>query len=152
MRSIRKDLKIASIAIIALLFLAQTIRIEKTNPPAHSEMAADLSIQPLLKRACYNCHSNETVWPWYSNVAPASWLVGSDVKEARRRLNFSEWGLYGAATQEHKLVGIKEEVEEKGMPPWYYSMMHPDARITQDDRNVIRGWTASAVDLLSPKP
>jgi hypothetical protein len=104
------------------------------------------AVKPLLKRACYNCHSNETVWPWYSSVAPVSWLLGSDVQEARRKLNFSEWDTYAEDIRGYKLRGIAEEMEEEAMPPWYYSMVHRDARLSQGERDAVISWTATAAE------
>ncbi len=84
-------LKIASIVIAVILIAIQFIPVDKTNPPVTSELDAPIEIISILKKSCYDCHSNETVWPWYSNIAPTSWLVASDVKDARAHLNFSEW-------------------------------------------------------------
>jgi len=95
MRNARKIMKIAFFILVAVFVLAQAIRVERLNPPVQAEITADPAVKPLLRRACYDCHSNETVWPWYSNVAPASWLIASDVEEGRSNLNFSEWGSLG---------------------------------------------------------
>ena len=152
MGSFGKGAKNVGFVLIAILFLAQAIRIEKSNPPVSSDISADPAIKPLLRRACYNCHSNETVWPWYSNVAPASWLVGSDVKEARRRMNFSEWGAYSSEMQAHKLRGIAEEMESGEMPPWYYAMAHSDSHLNHAERTRIVNWTEDALKLLGTKP
>jgi len=148
MRSIRKNAKNVILVLFAILLLAQAIRIEKTNPPVRSDYSADPAIKQLLRRACYNCHSNETVWPWYSNVAPASWLLGSDVKEARRRLNFSEWGTYTSDLQSRKLGAIAEEMESGEMPLWYYSLVHADSRLSQTERDQIRTWAGNALRML----
>jgi hypothetical protein len=152
MRSIRKDAKLTAFILAAVLLLSQTIRIEKSNPPVLSDIPADQSVKLVLRRACYNCHSNETAWPWYSNVAPASWLVGSDVKEARRHLNFSEWGTYSAEKQHFKLMGIADEMKQDGMPPWYYSAIHPESRLTGAEQEKIVNWTAAVLDTSNPKP
>jgi hypothetical protein len=152
MKSVRKDAKLAALILGAGFLLSQTIRIEKSNPPVLSEIVADQSAQPLLRRACYNCHSNETVWPWYSNIAPASWLVRSDVKEARLHLNFSEWGTYSAEKQHFRLMGIADEIKDGGMPPWYYSAVHPDSRLMGAECEKVRSWTAAALDALNAKP
>jgi hypothetical protein len=143
--SIQKGFKFAAIILGVGFLLAQTIRIEKSNPPVRFDIAADPSTKPLLRRACYNCHSNETVWPWYANVAPVSWLVGSDVKEGREYLNFSEWGAYSSERQHKNLMKVVEEIEEGAMPPWYYSMMHSDSRLTEAERNKIKNWTATVI-------
>jgi hypothetical protein len=144
MRSFRKDAKIGSLVLLAALVAAQAIRIERTNPPVRSEISTDPAVKNLLRKACYDCHSNETVWPWYSRVAPVSWLVGSDVQEGRRELNFSEWGAYAGDFQERKLKSIAEEVQDGGMPPWYYSIMHHKSKLTPEERALISNWTASA--------
>jgi hypothetical protein len=145
MPSIRKGFKTAAFIFVIILLLSQAIRIDRSNPPVRSEISAGPTIQPILRRVCYNCHSDETVWPWYSGVAPVSWLVGNDVKEGRRHLNFSEWGTYDSAIQLHKLEGIAEEVQAGEMPPWYYSLVHRDARLTPSERSRILAWTKEGV-------
>jgi hypothetical protein len=144
MKSIPKSLKIIVLALVAVLLLAQCIRIDKVNPPVRSDLAF-VSVKPVLQRACYNCHSNETVWPWYSGVAPASWLVGTDVKEGRSHLNFSEWGMYDGGTRSHKLRGITEKVQGGDMPPWYYRLVHRDSRLSEAERNQILAWAAETI-------
>ncbi len=143
MRDLRRDAKIALIVLIAAFFAAQGFRINKRNPPVRADVAAPLEVGMLLHRACYNCHSNETVWPWYSNVAPISWLVGSDVSEGRELVNFSDWQTYSAELKSKKLKKIAEEVEGGDMPPWYYTMVHSEARLTAAEREQLRSWTAA---------
>jgi hypothetical protein len=145
MPRIRRGLKTVAYIFVAVLILAQLARINRLNPPVRSDISAGPSIQPVLRRVCYNCHSNETVWPWYSGVAPVSWLVGSDVHEARQHLNFSDWGTYDSGTQSHKLRGIAEEVQGGDMPPWYYSMVHREARLSPSERSQIQAWTKEAI-------
>ncbi|MBI3978551.1 MAG: heme-binding domain-containing protein [Chloroflexi bacterium] len=96
------------------------------NPPVRAEPAWNSpQTRRLAVRACYDCHSNETTWPWYSNIAPVSWLVQQDVDEGRRDLNFSEWD----GPQEE--AGEAADAVRKGtMPPSYYSLIHPQARLT----------------------
>jgi hypothetical protein len=147
MKEMPKSLKTVAFIFVAVLLLIQVIRIDRTNPPVLSELTAGPEVKSVLRRACYDCHSNETVWPWYSGVAPVSWLVGSDVKEARQHLNFSEWGNYDAGTQSHKLRGIAEEVREGEMPPWYYSLMHGDSRLNPSEQSRIVAWTAETVSM-----
>ena len=144
-----RNLKPVGLILVAVLFLSQAIRIEKSNPPVQSDISADPAIRPLLRRACYNCHSNETNWPWYSNVAPFSWLIGSDVTGGRRHVNFSEWATYGSAIQSHKLAGIAEEVRDGEMPPWYYTWVHSDSRLSPAERNEIHAWAMGAAKLLT---
>ncbi len=140
MRDWRKDARIAGIVIVAALILSQAIRINKSNPPVQADLSAGPEIAPFLHRACYNCHSNETIWPWYSNVAPVSWLVGNDVSEGRQLLNFSVWGTYNPDLKSKKLKKMAEEVGNEEMPPWYYNLVHPEARLNGSQREAIRNW------------
>ena len=141
------------LAVLAgLVLLAQAVPVDRLNPPVQSEMPAPGEIRPLLRRACYDCHSNETVWPWYSRVAPASWLLSHDVAEGRDALNFSAWGAYGAARRAKALHETAEEVAEGEMPPWYYRLLHPDARLTAHEIDVLRAWAAGAAAGDSGRP
>src|SRR5450759_484008 len=78
-------------AVVVALGAIQLIPVDRTNPPVQKEMPAPPDVQAILRRSCYDCHSNETVWLWYSKVAPISWLVSRDVRQGRRELNFSDW-------------------------------------------------------------
>ncbi len=145
----RKWIKRSFFIIIAIAAVIQVVRPARTNPvsnpreniqavlPVHPEVAATFS------RSCNDCHSNNTVWPWYSNVAPASWLVVGDVKEGRNELNFSSWGAYDREKQQKLLGKICEQIKEGEMPGFQYTMMHPKARLSDTDRKAICTWTAS---------
>ena len=86
----------------------------------------------LIHRACFDCHSNETLWPWYSNVAPVSWLLQRDVNEGRSHLNFTEWD----RPQKHA-KDVAEQVKEGEMPLWFYLPMHPAARLTDTEKQAL---------------
>jgi hypothetical protein len=122
------------------------IRIDRSNPAVYSDLDADPSVQSILRKSCYDCHSNETVWPWYSGLAPVSWLVGNDVKEGRRHLNFSEWSTLDERTRLHKKQEIGEEVKAGRMPPWYYLLMHSGSRLKPSEQDLITAWTSSAAE------
>ena len=111
-----------------------------SNPPVTSEVPASPEVRAILRRACYDCNSNETVWPWYSRVAPVSWQVAQDVREGREELNFSTWDQYSAKQQGKKLRESFEEVGEGEMPPWFYLPMHSDAMLSTQDRSALRSW------------
>jgi hypothetical protein len=89
-------------------------------------------LRTLFHRACFDCHSNETAWPWYSHVAPVSWLVQSDVDDGRRHLNFSEWD----RPQRHA-KDVDEQVKQRDMPPWFYLPMHPAAKLTEAEKQAL---------------
>ena len=139
-----------ALVLVALLLLAQLVPVARTNPPATSELTAPMEIDGLLQRACYDCHSNETRWPWYAYVAPASWLVAWDVSHARSHLNFSTWGDYPPTKQRKKLEALVEMIEQDEMPLWYYRPFHPDAHLSQEERDRLiawaRAWTATPTE------
>ena len=96
------------IAMLLIIGIAQVIPVDRTNPPVETEIPVDAEIRQLLQRSCYDCHSNETRWPWYAQVAPVSWLVADDVKHARDHLNFSTWNAYDSEKQaEIDDLGVK---------------------------------------------
>ncbi len=136
-------LKFAVLAIVILLLGSQFIRPGRTNPPINPASTFEAVAKPdaafaaILKRACYNCHSNETVWPWYSNVAPVSWLVVDDVKGGRAHMNFSEWGLLGADVARDRLREVCDMVQAGEMPLWQYRLIHPEARLSPEDVKIL---------------
>ncbi|MFB3829397.1 MAG: heme-binding domain-containing protein [Bryobacteraceae bacterium] len=121
---------------------AQLVRPSLSNPaadPGASFLAVARSPKAaeILNRSCGDCHSHQTVWPWYSQVAPASWLLASDVNEGRARLNLSEWNRYSAEMSAIRMKQICAEVSRGEMPPWYYAAMHPAAKLSQADKAVL---------------
>ena len=135
----RRILKSAVFAAVLLFVAIQFVQPERTNPPVDPSSTFEAVARPspqvasLVRRACYDCHSHNTVWPWYSRIAPVSWLVADDVNEGRRKLNFSQWNLLGAEMSRTRLREACEEVREGGMPLWFYRLMHPEARLSAED-------------------
>ena len=111
-----------------------------TNPPVTAEPQWDSpQTRTLFMRACGDCHSNETTWPWYSNIAPASWLVQYDVDEGRAAFNVSEWG-----RGENEADEAAEKVQKGEMPPWQYLILHPEARLSAAEKQaLIQGLIAT---------
>ena len=107
------------LGILLILIAIQFVPVDRVNPPVETEVPAPAPVRVILRRACYDCHSNETVWPWYSQVAPFSWLLAHDVREGRAELNFSTWNQYSTQRQVKKLQESWKEVNEGDMPPWY---------------------------------
>jgi hypothetical protein len=139
-------MKWSGTALIVLFVVAQFIQPARTNPASdattaidsHVEMIPEISL--ILNRACYDCHSNATKWPWYSRVAPVSWLVVSDVNDGRRHLNFSEWAKYDRSKAAKKMQEIDEEVTNMAMPLSSYTLLHPEARLSDQERALISTW------------
>jgi hypothetical protein len=125
---VKKVLKIAGVAGVAVLLLIQLVPRgrDHENPAVVQEPNWDKeSTRDLAVRACFDCHSNETRWPWYSHIAPVSWLVQHHVDEGRAELNFSEWNKKQGEAHE-----AAKEIEEGEMPPRYYTLTHPEARLS----------------------
>ncbi|MCB0458716.1 MAG: heme-binding domain-containing protein [Flavobacteriaceae bacterium] len=101
---------------------------------------ADESMATLIKNACYDCHSNNTNYPWYSEVAPFSWWIADHVKHGKEELNFSEWSTFTEKKKNHKLKEIIEEVEKRKMPLESYLPMHPEANLTDDQIKQLTDW------------
>lgn len=126
------------IAVVVIFALMQLIRIDKTNPETVLENdfisvnAPPAEIAEMLKTSCYDCHSNESVYPWYSNVAPVSWMLKKHINEAREHLNFSEWALYGAKDQAHALKECSKEVEKGKMPLSSYLIIHNESKLSEE--------------------
>lgn len=125
---------------VALFLLAQLVPLDRANPPVQSALESPTEIQEILISACYDCHSFETQWPWYSRIAPVSWMVASHVKEGRNDLNFSRWPSYNFQEQNLILREMEKQIVEGKMPPSGYSAIHPDARLSPEQRDVLLSW------------
>jgi hypothetical protein len=124
--AMRKVIRVAGMLALAALVVIQLVPVDTSNPPVTADVPAGPPVKAVLRRACYDCHSNETTWPWYSRVAPVSWLVARDVREGRAELNFSVWDRYTTQQQVKKLKESWEQVAEGEMPPWFYLPAHRD--------------------------
>jgi hypothetical protein len=102
-----------------------------------------LPVTDVLARACANCHSEKTRWPWYSYAAPVSWLIESDVKHAREHFNLSRWDGLSSAEQRRLLTAIATVIENREMPPRRYLVFHPEANLSADDSVLLIEWTRS---------
>lgn len=152
-------LRLARWARGGLLFLlvavigAQFVRPDRTNPPVNAAHAtllpkAPADVRAVFDRACRDCHSNETRWPLYSQVAPMSWLVASDVHEGRDRFNYSEWSTFDSDEQD-KLLGSMCTLAKKGrMPLPAYLLIHRGARLAPGEVTAICAWSEKMRDTL----
>ena len=140
-------LKRLSLGLVVFVVLAQLIRPSRTNPPIEHarEIGANLSLTPevgaIFERSCNDCHSNQTVWLWYSGVAPASWLVAYDVHEGRRRMNFSEWDAHTSQERIKLLDRMCPDVSKGEMPGFPYLLMHSQAKLSTTDVQSVCTWT-----------
>ena len=126
------------IALCIIIVGIQFIPVKRTHPEVVYDFDGPDHVAAILKRSCYDCHSNETAWPWYSRVAPVSWMIAHHVEDGRKHLNLSEW-------EALKTMGwirseIVEEVAGGKMPPKSYLRMHSDAKVTAEELTVLKEW------------
>jgi hypothetical protein len=129
-----------ALAVLAVVVIIQFKPVTRDNPPTQNEIGASPEIMVILRRACYDCHSNETKWPWYSRVAPISWFVAGHVEHGRGNVNFSEWPAFDMEEEEHLFEEMEEEVEGGEMPLKSYLILHPEARLTPEERETLLRW------------
>ncbi len=138
-----------SIAVLTILIVMQLFRIDKKNPPVIAEndfltlSGASPDVQAIIKASCYDCHSNTSIYPWYSNVAPVSWWVKHHINEGREHLNFSEWGKYTAKKADHKLEECVEMIQEGEMPMSSYTLVHRESKLSEEQKLMLVNWFSS---------
>ena len=132
----------SSLVLLSIIVAAQFVQPERVNPPVSPERSlwndrrVDARVGHILRRACVDCHSHETTWPWYSKLSPISWMVARHVVNGRAKLNFSDW----SGPSPDQLEEIYDSIAKKKMPMASYVLMHPDARLSQADREILTAW------------
>lgn len=123
-------------------------RVQAVSPVRREPAWDQPATRALAVRACFDCHSNQTVWPWYAHVAPVSWLVRRDVDEGRGHVNFSEW-----TRLQRGLRGVRNDVMDGAMPPWYYLPLHPQAKLSPGEKEaLLQGLAATIAADPPPQP
>lgn len=144
------------LAVIVVFVAAQFVPLNRQNPPVTPSKTIEAvepmpaSVRAIFQTSCNDCHSNETRWPWYSRIAPLSWMIVHDVHEGRRHVNFSEWGVYSAKKKEDKLELICEQVTNGDMPDGVYAFFHRQVRVGEQGRQEVCDWVDSARSTLEP--
>ena len=132
------------LALCVAFVVIQFVPVNRANPPVESDVPATPEARSVLRRACYDCHSNETVWPWYSRIAPVSWIIAYDVREGRAELNFSTWNRLSPEKQAKEMRESWKEVAEGEMPTSIYVVLHPEAKLSPADKSVLQTWSGLA--------
>ncbi len=151
----KKIIKKVLIVLLVVFILIQLYPRDNTNNnPDSSRDIAQLHtvpppVQTILKTACYDCHSNQTVYPWYSNIQPVSYWLSDHITEGKKELNFSEFSTYRLAKQFRKLEEIAKEVKEVEMPLESYTLIHRDANLNSDQRLLLANWTETLRDSMT---
>jgi len=127
---------------LALFAALQFKQVDHSNPPVRTEVDAPADVAAILRRSCYDCHSHQTRWPWYSYVAPMSWFVADHVEHGRGDLNFSEWPLFDLEERQELLEEVVEQVSAGEMPLTSYLWLHPGARLSDADKARLLVWAA----------
>jgi hypothetical protein len=145
----RKALKVLIFGVAALFIAIQFARPARTNPAVDDSRSLEGrlnvpdEISTILQRSCNDCHSNNTSWPWYSNVAPVSWFVADHVNHGRKHLNFSDWAQYDEDRAVKLLDEICEEVEKDWMPLSSYTRIHGEAELSESDKRALCEWAGT---------
>lgn len=144
---VKRILKIVLLILVVAFVALQFKRPDRTNPPIDVTKTVEAlqnipqPVAAIIDRSCSDCHSNKTVWPLYSQIAPSSWLVADDVTQGRRHVNLSEWGDLDPKRRAKKLEQICDEVTDGSMPLWQYTLIHRSAKLSPADVKTICDWT-----------
>ena len=148
----KKKLKWIFAGLFAAVALLQFTNPARTNPPVVTDFIGTNSPPPqiaaMLRASCYDCHSHETRWPWYSRVAPMSWLIANDVKDGRANLDLSDWPAGDRLRSAKKMENMGEQIGFGDMPPKKYTLIHADARLTDGQRKELSGWLDAEAEKL----
>ena len=152
-----KIFKKVLIVLLVLFIIIQFFRPEKNVQTTISSndivahMAVPVNVQNILYKACYDCHSNNTTYPWYAEVQPAAWWLDDHIKEGKKELNFNEFASFRLRRQFHKLEEITEVVKSKEMPLESYTVIHSDADLTQEERETLISWAGATMETMRAK-
>jgi hypothetical protein len=144
------------IALLVILLVLQAFRPEKNNS-ANKEKdistlyAVPANVEQIMVKACNDCHSNNTVYPWYAEIQPLAWWLDDHVQEGKKHLNFNDFGSYRLAKQFHKLEEVYDEVKVAEMPLESYTIVHRDAKLTDEERNILMDWSLAVRDTMKAR-
>ena len=145
-------LKKAGIALLIVLAIIQFFRPEKNVSAQPSDQhiskvqPVPADVEAILKKACNDCHSNNTVYPWYNNIQPVAWWLNDHVQDGKKHLNFDVYSSYNLRRQFHKMEEIEEQVKEGEMPMASYTWIHQDAKLTEAEKNTLINWSVAFRD------
>jgi len=143
--------------IVIILIVIQFIRPAKNQ--SDDVLTSDISnvytvpqnVSVILKKACNDCHSNNTVYPWYAQIQPVAWWLNNHIEEGKDELNFNEFGAYAVPRQYHKLEEVIEQVKEEEMPIWSYTLIHTDAKLSDEGKQTLINWAQGIRDTMKAK-
>ena len=148
----RKRILLAILLILIVLQFIQPARNKNGQvlPTDFAKLyAVPTGVQTILQEACYDCHSNNTRYPWYVHTEPMAWIMAGHIKNGKEKLNFSEFGSYPVRKQESKLKGIVNSIKDNGMPLTSYKWMHKSANLSETDKTLLMDWMQKKADSLT---
>lgn len=154
----KKLFKIVAISIAAAFLTIQFFRPDFANPPVNqaetleSSTAVPENVLAIINRSCKDCHSNETIYPWYSKIQPSAWFLADHIEVGRKEMNFSVWNTYETLRKRRKLDEICEQVKSRAMPLPSYLWIHWGAKLSGDEINILCEWTNRESDRLAVSP
>ena len=153
MRLVKKIGFALAVVFIVIQFIQPPRNISSKQLPTDivNIVAVPERVKDILQNSCYDCHSNNTHYPWYSFIQPAAWWMASHIKKGKANLNFSEFGAYSNRKQQSKMQAIVNSFDDRTMPLSSYTMMHKNARLSADDKIMIQDWVRVSKDSLSKK-
>lgn len=152
-----KIIKKIAIALLVILVAIQFFRPEKNTESAITEnhiynvYSTTNEVKTILDKACNDCHTNNTKYPWYASIQPVAWWLNDHIKDGKKHLNFSEYKNYNLRRQYHKMEEVIEQVKEGEMPLNSYTLTHGDAKLTSDEQALLTGWAQSIMDTMKAK-
>ncbi|MEJ7610498.1 MAG: heme-binding domain-containing protein [Ferruginibacter sp.] len=153
MRLFKRILLILLIGFVAIQFFRPRRNIDTAVLSSDIINMVDMPerVSVILKNSCYDCHSNNTRYPWYINIQPMGWIMADHIRDGKKDLNFSEFGSYSPRKQTNKLRAIESSVKSGEMPISSYTLMHSDAKLSESDKQLIAEWVSAAKDSLAQK-
>lgn len=149
----KKIVLAAGIVLIIIQFIrpARNKSVQILSTDISKTVAIAASVQTILISACYDCHSNNTNYPWYVNIQPAGWLMAQHITQAKEELNFSEFGSYSPRRQISKLNGIANSIKDDSMPLSSYKLMHKNAQLSTNEKVLVINWAQQSIESLTGK-
>lgn len=154
----KRTLQIIALLLFVGFIVMQFYRSDITNPPVNPSETLEAStevpenVRGILRRSCYDCHSNETAFPWYSRIQPSAWFLAGHIEDGRRELNFSVWNTYETRRKRRKLDEICEQVEDRLMPLPSYLWIHWNAALSDEEIKVLCDWARAESERLAKMP
>ena len=149
---VKKVFLILGIVLLLIQFFRPVKNISRGENPnsIDKKYPVPAEVSQVLSKACYDCHSNTTRYPWYAEIQPSAWILANHIKDGKSELNFDEFSQYTSKKQHHKMEEVKEMMEKSEMPLASYELLHKTARLTEQEKQILIGWAAGLMKEIKP--